>query len=705
MSDAAPKPDQTTPDRTTPHQTAPVQTMLSSRVAVITIDNPPVNALSQAVRAGLQAALRAAEASGQVDAVVIACAGRTFIAGADIGEFGRPPQPPFLPDLCGEIEACEKPVVAALHGTALGGGAEVALACHARIAARDTRLGFPEVKLGLIPGAGGTQRLPRLTGIAFAAQAIASGRMIGADEALKAGLIDAVSDGPARDAAVGHARALAAELQGRPPRRTGARAAPQLTRDEAETLIAEVDARARGQIAPGRAARAVLDAGRMSLAEGLERERAAFRELVAGEQSAALRHIFFAERAAAKVPGLESARARPVRQVGVVGSGTMGVGIAVATASAGLPVVVVESDGAALARGRLKIDEMLRKAVALGRITQAAEVTYSLGPAPVAGCDLVIEAVFDDLAVKHALFQSLSAVCRPDAVLATNTSYLDPGAIAEAASHPERVVGLHFFSPAQVMRLVEVIPTPATAPDVTATAFAFARALKKLPVWARPGEGFIGNRIFSAYRKQCEYMLEDGALPHEIDAAMEAFGLPMGPFAVFDLAGLDIAWARRKRIAGARDPAERYSRIADQLCEKGRFGQKSGAGWYSYVEGPRRVDPSVTALIEAESAARGVTRRKIGAEEIRLRIIAAMVNEGAKVLTEGVALRASDIDLVFVNGYGWPGWRGGPMFQAGRLGLPRILAEVEAMRARDGAGWEPAPLLAALAAAGRDFGA
>jgi 3-hydroxyacyl-CoA dehydrogenase len=373
-------------------------------------------------------------------------------------------------------------------------------------------------------------------------------------------------------------------------------------------------------------------------------------------------------------------------------------------------VIVAERTEKAAGAGRSRIAALHQRGVETGRITRevaaarmaATEVGHDI--TAFAPCDLVIEAVYDDLAVKQELFAALSGVVRPDAVLATNTSYLDPNLIGAAASHPERVVGLHFFSPANVMRLVEIVATGRTATDVLATAFAVSKRLGKLAVLAGSCDGFIGNRIFSSYRKQCEYMLEDGALPHEIDAAMEAFGLPMGPFAVFDLAGLDIAWARRKRLAATRDPAERYVRIADQLCELGRFGQKSGAGWYVYENGKRRTDAGVTSIIEAEARRSGVQRRSIGAEEIRTRIIAAMVNEGARILGEGMAQRASDIDLVFINGYGWPAWRGGPMFQADSMGLGTILAEVERMQARDGAGWEPAPLLVEMVRSKQLFG-
>jgi 3-hydroxyacyl-CoA dehydrogenase len=664
----------------------------------------------------------AAEADADVTAIIILCEGRTFVAGADIREFGQPPGEPSLPALCQEIEACTKPVIAAIHGTALGGGCEIALACHGRIADAGAKLGLPEVKLGLIPGAGGTQRLPRLIGMATAIEMVATGRMMGAAEALERGLIDVITEGDLAADATSFAERLASGKAGAqgvaaqplslslPLRRTGALPVPAYDEPAMAAQIEQIERKARGQLSPGVGARAVLAAATLDLPAGLAHERAAFAGLMASEQSAALRHVFFAERAAARVLALEGATPRPVSIVGVAGAGTMGAGIAVVLAEAGYRVIVAERTEKAAEAGRSHIAALHQRGVKTGRITRevaaarmaATEVGHDI--MAFAPCDLVIEAVYDDLAVKQELFAALSGVVRPDAVLATNTSYLDPNLIGAAASHPERVVGLHFFSPANVMRLVEIVATGRTATDVLATAFAVSKQLGKLAVLAGSCDGFIGNRIFSSYRKQCEYMLEDGALPHEIDAAMEAFGLPMGPFAVFDLAGLDIAWARRKRLAATRDPAERYVRIADQLCELGRFGQKSGAGWYVYENGKRRPDAGVTSIIEAEARRSGVQRRSIGAEEIRTRIIAAMVNEGARILGEGMAQRASDIDLVFINGYGWPAWRGGPMFQADRMGLGTILAEVERMQARDGAGWEPAPLLVEMVRSKQLFG-
>lgn len=636
-------------------------------VGVIMIDNPPVNAASHAVRAGLMAALAEANEDAQVQAIVLACAGRTFVAGADVKEFGQPPRDPLLTEVVNAIEASPKPVVAAVHGTALGGGFELALGAHARIASADAQFGLPEVKLGIIPGAGGTQRLPRLIGVPAAMEIAASGRRLSAAEAVKLAVVERIATGDLVD----DAKTLARELIGQPLRRTGELAVPAFDADAADKQLAAIEKKARGQASPGRAARMVLRAGSVSLKEGLAEERAAFRELVSSDQSVALRYVFAAERQAAKVAGIEGVELRPVRTVGVVGAGLMGAGIAVSFADAGFLVVVVERDRAALEAGKARIRDIYQRVVKSGRISETAmnerlsRLSCFDERKALADCDLVIEAVFDDLQVKQELFASLSGIVRPDAILATNTSYLDPDVIAEVVQGPERLIGLHFFSPANVMRLVEVVRTAKIAPDVLATGLAVVKKLGKLGVVSGVCEGFIGNRIFTAYRRECDFMLEDGALPQDIDAALEGYGFPMGLYAVNDLAGLDISWARRKRNAASRDPSERYVVIADRLCEAGRFGRKSGKGYYSYESGEKAVDPEVTALIEAASRDAGIERRSFSSPEIVERVMAAIVVEGRKILAEGIALRGSDIDLVLINGYGYPAWRGGPMFQAG----------------------------------------
>ncbi len=636
-------------------------------IGVILIDNPPVNAASQAVRAGIVAALADANANPDIGAIVLACAGRTFVAGADIKEFGKPPVPPILPEVCASLEASGKPVVAALHGTALGGGLELALACHARIATPDAQVGLPEVKLGLLPGAGGTQRLPRLAGMEVAIDMVSGGGRVRAGQALVAGILDRIAEGDLLEGA----KALARSLIGTAPRRTGELAVPPFAAGAVEARLAAIDKKARGLIAPGRAARLALRAAETTLDQGLAEERAAFVELLASDQSRALRHVFAAEREAAKVAGLEGASPRDIRSVGVVGAGLMGAGIATAFLGAGWPVTVVEQDAAAAEAGRDRIAGLIDKARASGRLSDEAatdqqnRLAVTANRADLADCDLVIEAVFDGQDVKAALFADLSGIVRPDAILATNTSYLDPDRLADSVTNPERFVGLHFFSPAHIMRLVEVVRAATTSPETLSTALAVTKRLGKLGVVTGVCEGFIGNRLYTAYRREADFMLEEGALPYDVDAAMEAFGFPMGPYAVNDMAGLDISWARRKRAAATRDPDERYVVIADRLCEAGRLGRKTGAGYYRYVEGRREIDLAVTAIVEAASTEKGIERRTIPPDEIQQRIGAALAAEGRALLAEGIAQRASDIDLVLINGYGYPAWRGGPMFAAG----------------------------------------
>lgn len=639
-------------------------------VLVVTIDNAPVNALSADVRGGLMAALAAAEDDAEIRAVVVTGAGKTFIGGADIKEFGKPPVEPTLPAVIDRLEAFSKPVVAALNGAALGGGLEVALGCHHRIAASSAKLGLPEVKLGIVPGAGGTQRLPRLTGIPAAIDIISSGRMVAATEALSLGIVDAV----AMEDLLGAAIAAAQELAGKSLRRTAELAVPASSSEENEAAAAKARSKAKGQTSPLEAVRLVLGAETATFAEGLADERATFLRLRDSEEAAALRHVFFAERAAAKVEGLEGVEPRSVTTIGVVGTGLMGSGIAVAALDAGYTVIGIEQTSEAADKGKERITALLDRNLKSGRIDakgkaeRLSRLIVSGNIGNLAKADLVIEAVFDDLSVKTLLFQRLDGIVRPDAILATNTSYLDPDVIAAATQHPERVLGLHFFSPANVMKLLEVVRCAKTLPDVLATGLAVAKKLNKLPIVTGVCEGFIGNRIFSAYRREAEFLLEDGALPQDIDAAMEAYGMAMGPFAVFDLAGLEIAWARRKRQAATRDPAARYVDIPDRLCEAGRFGQKSGRGWYRYVDGKRTVDPVVTEIIEASRAAKGLTPRSIVADEIVSRLLKAMADEGHALLAEGIAARASDIDLVMLNGYGFPAYRGGPMFAAAAAG-------------------------------------
>ncbi|MBA4784233.1 MAG: enoyl-CoA hydratase/isomerase family protein [Rhizobiales bacterium] len=634
-------------------------------ILLVTIDNPPVNALSRDVRAGLMAALDHAAASESLRGIVLTGAGKPFIGGADIKELGQPPTAPLLPAVIERIESFEKPVIAAIQGAALGGGLEVALACHHRIASPAAQLGLPEVKLGLVPGAGGTQRLPRLIGIPAAIDLIGTGRSVKAAEALSLGILDAVTDGHPLEAAI----TAAQDVASRPLRRTGEQILPTADPAAIETARSKVLAKARGQQAPAEAVRLVEMAGQ-PLAEGLADERATFLRLRDSAEAAALRHVFFAERQASKVEGLEAIEPRPVATIGIAGLGLMGSGIAVAALAAGYSVIGLDRDETAAAQGRDRILTLLDRAVATGRMDQgtrekqAERLAVTARDEDLAPCDLVIEAVFDDAEVKVDLFHRLDRVLRADAILATNTSYLNPDEIAARTQHPERVLGLHFFSPAHVMRLLEVVRCARTAPDVLATGLAVAKRLRKLAIVTGVTEGFIGNRIFSAYRREAEYLLEDGALPQEIDAALEDYGFPMGLFAVYDMAGLEIAWARRKRQAATRDPSERYVEIADRLCEAGRLGQKAGRGWYAYADGRREVDPQVTAIIESCRAAKGLTPRHFSAADIIQRLLAAMADEGRLLIEEGIAARESDIDLVMINGYGFPAHKGGPMFAA-----------------------------------------
>ncbi len=642
---------------------ATVFTTTRNGVLVVTINNPPVNATSVDVRDGLEKALADAEAATGVTGVVITGAGKTFIGGADIKEFGKPAMEPTLPAVIEKIENLSKPVVAALNGAALGGGLEVALACHYRVAAPAAQVGLPEVKLGIVPGAGGTQRLPRLIGIPAALDLITSGRAAKAEEALKLGIVDELAAGDLAEAAISAALALA----GKPLRRTGELSIAAIDPAEIEKASARILAKARGQKAPGEAVRLVTSSDR-PLAEGLADERATFLALRDSREAAALRHVFFAERETSKVEGLEGIEPRLVRTIGICGLGLMGSGIAVAALGAGYSVIGLDQTGEAAERGHERIVGLLERNVASGRLDQAgleaqkARLSVTAEDIDLAPCDLIVEAVFDDLAVKTDLFQRLDKVIRADAVLATNTSYLNPDEIAAATAHPDRVLGLHFFSPAHVMRLLEVVRGAQTAPDVLATGLAVAKKLRKLPVVTGVTEGFIGNRIFSAYRREAEFLLEDGALPHEIDAALEDYGFPMGLFAVYDMAGLEIAWARRKRQAATRDPSVRYVEIADTLCEAGRLGQKAGRGWYAYPDGKRTIDPEVTAIIEAARAKKGITPRTFSKGELLERMLGAMAFEGEALLTERIAARAGDIDLVMINGYGFPAHKGGPMF-------------------------------------------
>jgi 3-hydroxyacyl-CoA dehydrogenase len=692
---------------------APVRLVVDAHIACITIDHPPVNALGQAVRAGLLEAIRLADADAAVHAVLITGAGKAFIAGADIREFGQPPREPFLPEVCNAIEACAKPVIAALHGPALGGGLEVAMSAHYRVATEQARLGLPEVQLGLLPGAGGTQRAPRLIGAAAALDLMLSGRHVGAREALRMGLIDriATSDDIAAEG-LAFVRDLLAD--GAPVRRTrdqtaalADRAAQQAAIDAARAQVA----RQPGLFSPGQIVDCVQAALDQPFDEGLRTERARFAQCMASPQRAGLIHAFFAERETAKVPEAKAGRPRAIEQVGVIGGGTMGAGIAVSLLDAGLRVTMVERDDTALQAGVARVRKVYEGQAGKGKLSpeglteKMARLQGAVGHDALAPVDLVIEAVFEDLAVKQAVFAQLDRVCKPGAVLATNTSYLDIDAIAASIGRPQDVIGLHFFSPANIMKLLEIVVPAQVSPDVVATAFELAKKLRKVPVRAGVCDGFIGNRILAVYRTAADHMLEDGASPYDIDRMVKAFGFPMGPYEMSDLAGGDIGWATRKRRAATRDPKARYVEIADRLCERGWFGQKTGRGWYVYEAGSRKgmEDPEVLAIVEAERQRAGVTPRAFTADELERRYIAAMVNEGAKVLAEGIALRPLDIDVTLLYGYGFPRHKGGPMHHADQVGLARILADIQAFAQQDPLFWQPASLLVKLVAEGRAF--
>ncbi|NQE49989.1 3-hydroxyacyl-CoA dehydrogenase NAD-binding domain-containing protein [Herbaspirillum rubrisubalbicans] len=694
----------------------PVHLARQGAILVVTIDNAPVNALGVAVRRGLLAAIEDGEADAGVAAILLTGAGRNFIGGADIREFGKPPQAPLLTELCNRIEACSKPVLAAIHGAALGGGLEVALAAHYRLVLANARLGLPEVQLGLLPGAGGTQRTPRLIGAQAALDMMLTGRHLSAKEALTLGLVDRLAAGEsAEQARAAGLRELQALVQmGLPVRRSRdglALADTVATHAAIAAARAEASKKSRGLFSPHKIIDAVEAAATLPFDEGLALERQFFLQCLDSPQRAGLIHAFFAEREVQKAPETRNAQPRRIERIGVVGGGTMGAGIAVTVLDAGLPVTMIERDDAALARARAHVEKIYDAQVVRGRLTPEARSAVlarlhgSTRYEDLAAADVVIEAVFEDLAVKQAVFAELDRVCQPGAVLATNTSYLDIDAIATSISRPADVIGLHFFSPANVMKLLEIVVSRQVASDVVATAFALAKRLHKVPVRAGVCDGFIGNRILAVYRQAADTLMEDGASPYEIDQAVRDFGFAMGPYQVVDLAGGDIGWATRKRRAATRDPRARYVHIADRLCERGWFGQKSGRGFYRYPDGPRSgtPDPEVLALIDEERARAGITPRSFSQEDIQRRYLAAMINEGANVVHQRIALRPLDVDVTFLYGYGFPRHRGGPMKYADMISLPKVLADIRAFAAEDALFWTPSPLLLELVERGANF--
>jgi len=676
-------------------------------VGIVTVNSPPVNALSAAVRGGILECVKQANADPEIKAIVLTCGGRTFIAGADITEFGKPPKPPGLNEVIAEIENSPKPIVAAIHGTALGGGLEVALACHFRVATKDAKLGLPEVKLGLLPGAGGTQRLPRAVGPELAVKMIVGGDPIGAQEALKNGLIEEIVEGPAAGAADFARKVLAEKRPLRKLRDDDSKlAAARADRSIFTNAVAALTKRARGLEAPFAAADAVGAAIDLPFEQGLLKEREGFTKLLTSDQSKAQRYAFFAEREAAKVANVpEGTKARPVALVAIIGAGTMGGGIAMSFANAGVPVTLIETGEEQLKRGMGIMQKNWEATAARGGIPadapakRMALINGLVGLENVKDADLIIEAVFETMAVKKEVFGQLDKYAKPGAVLASNTSYLNIDEIAKATNRPQDVLGMHFFSPANVMKLCEIVRAEKTAPDALVTAVSIARKIAKVPAVVGVCDGFVGNRMLAQRGKQSEKLLFEGALPQQVDAVVTKFGMPMGPFAMGDLAGLDIGWRSRKD-RGVK------SEIADALCEAGRFGQKTGKGYYKYESGSRAPlpDPEVEKLIDETLQRLGRKRRAVSDEEILERMMYPMINEGARILEEGIAARSSDIDVVWLYGYGWPIYRGGPMYWADQVGLKHIADRLAyyAKKTNDPR-LEPAPLLKKLADEGKTF--
>ncbi|KMO18568.1 3-hydroxyacyl-CoA dehydrogenase NAD-binding domain-containing protein [Methylobacterium platani] len=682
-----------------------VSTAREGAVAVLTLQSGPVNALGTALRQGILAALEAAEADSAVKAIVLIGGGRMFSAGADITEFGKPQSGISLPDLLNRIEASLKPVVAAIHGNALGGGLETALACHYRVAVSSAKVGLPEVKLGILPGAGGTQRLPRVVGPRKALDVIVGGSPIGAKAASGMGLVDELApEEGLRAHAVAFAERMVAE--GRPLLKIRDRDDKIAESRENPGLFAEFrqeNARkTRGFEAPEACIACIEAACRLPFDEGLAFERAEFQKLVSGTQSAAQRYVFFAERQAAKIPDVpDDTPARPIARVGVIGAGTMGGGISMNFLNAGIPVTIVETKREALDRGLKTIRTNYENTARKGRLrpedveTRMGLLTDTLELDKLAECDLIIEAVFEDMGIKKEIFSKLDTIAKPGAILASNTSYLDIDAIAAMTNRPADVIGMHFFSPANVMRLLEVVRGEKTAKDVIATAMQLGRKVGKIPVLVGVCHGFVGNRMLAERQREANRLILEGVTPWDVDRVIHDFGLPMGPFTMSDLAGLDIGWSRE---------TNKSESVRDLLCEQDRRGQKTGAGFYDY-DAKRKATPSeVTEEIIARVAERqGVKRRDATDQEILERTLYPMVNEGAKILEEGKAIRASDIDIVWINGYGWPVYRGGPMFWADTIGLPKVLERLRAYQAEYGDAFKPAALLERLASEGKGF--
>ncbi len=688
---------------------------VQNHVGVITLNNPPVNALSvgKGLLQGILDAIKEGEHDTAVKAFLLIGGGKNFSGGADITEFGKPPFPGMatLRDVLAYMDTVTKPICAALAGPTMGGGLELALGAHYRCAITGAQIGLPEVKLGILPGAAGTQRLPRLIGAKTALDMMVAGDPVSTERAHELGIVDEIVEGDLATAALKFVHKVIKE--GRPIRRISAMTVA--LEGDAEAFFAEARARIakewRGYPAPLEIAACVEAAVKQPFAKGVAFERERFEVLVATSTSKSLRHAFFAERAAAKVNGLpEDTPVREIRSAAVIGAGTMGGGIAMNFANAGIPVKILEASQERLDKGLGVIRANYAATVAKGRLSQEAMdkrmglMTGVTGYDDLREADIIIEAVFEEMPVKQEVFRKLDAVARPGAILATNTSTLDIDAIAAVTGRPQDVIGLHFFSPANVMKLLEIVRGAKTAGDVIATSMKLAKTIRKVGALVGVCDGFVGNRMVHAYFREAGYLLEEGALPQQVDRVMEEFGFAMGPFRVGDLAGLDIGWAIRKRQAATRDPAERYSRIADLICEKGRFGQKTGAGYYRYEGGRKPVpDPEIEALIVQASKDAGITRREISDQEILERCLYQLVNVGAQILEEGIAQRASDIDIIYLYGYGYPRYRGGPMMSADLIGLPKVLEAVKGYEQRVGKWWKPAALLEKLAAEGKGF--
>lgn len=674
-------------------------------IGMLWIDNPPVNALGYPVRKGMVDGITLAMADDEIKAVVVICKGRTFCAGADIREFGKPPKAPHLPDVLTVFDQCGKPVVAAIHGTAFGGGLETALSSHFRIAVPSARFGLPEVKLGLLPGAGGTQRLPRLIGPEKALPMIATGNPISASQALKEGLIDEIVEGDLGTAAVAFARKVLAEKS--PLRQVSAmNEKVEAARDKPEIFAdyrKQLARTARGFEAPEACVKAVEGAVHKSFAEGCAYERELFIHLMSGSQSAAQRYYFFAERQVAKIPDIPAETPKlDIRKVGIIGAGTMGGGIAMNFVNAGIPVILVESQQAFLDRGLGTIKKNYDITAAKGKMStddvdrRMGLITGTLAMGDLADVDLVIEAVFENMDLKKEIFGKLDTICKKEAILATNTSYLDINEIAAQTGRPESVLGLHFFSPANVMRLLEVVRGAKTSRIVLATALDLAKRIKKIAVVVGVCYGFAGNRMFSQRRRESEKLILEGALPAQVDKVVYEFGFPMGPFVLYDLIGNDLGWSKERSTS---------STIREMLCEQGRFGLKAGKGFYNYEKGGRTPMPApeVDQLIIDFSKKKGYDRRVISDEEILQRCIYPIINEGAKILEEKIAVRPSDLDVIWINGYGWPLYRGGPMFYADLIGLDKVLAAMQKFQAQHGDDFKPAALLEQLVKEGKGF--